>query len=314
MTIAEGILTETDLGKIKDAMITQQTDNSMYRMMRVNQICKALLTISNPLKNLGDMQTITDIKSKIMKRLVVNMIIIAISSCGLKHEPNTMGLVEVNVPDFAPKSFAFLDDRSGSRASFEIPELLPQDLMPAIDYVANRGGAVMLGLITADSDKLTVQFRVDPERFPTAPQEPNADDFTNDSDRIGAEKKYKKLMMKYAELISEQQEKIALDQQTFVTEIKKLMATKRVDNQTDINNGINRGLIFHQTAPKNSELYTVIIGDGQGNSQNKLKDHGPLKIHYYLAYGSSNPSGNWVSVCSPIQTPDLKTTFDLLNL
>lgn len=278
------------------------------------RVSKEVLTVSNPSKIVSVMKISNDIKSKMMKRMVVNMMILAISSCGLKHEPNTMGLVEVNVPDFAPKSFAFLDDRSGSRATFEIPELVPQDLMPAVEYVSNHGGAVMLGLITADSDKLTVQFRVDPERFPAAPLEPNADDYTNDSDRIGAEKKYKKLMMKYAELINEQREKVALDQQTFVSDVKKLMATKRVDNLTDINNGINRALIFHQTAPRNAELYTIIIGDGQGNSKSSLKDHGTLKVHYYLAYGSSNPSGNWVSVCDPIQTPDLKTTFDLLNL
>jgi hypothetical protein len=59
----------------------------------------------------------------------------------------------------------------------------------------------------------------------------------------------------------------------------------------------------------------VIVGDGASNRHEKtLNEASGLAIKYYLAFGSTKPTGKWVEVCEPTVTPDLTTTFDLINL
>lgn len=241
--------------------------------------------------------------------------ILALMSCGeeksAKHDSAEVQQKKV----LHPKSIAFLDDQSGSREQVGIPPLQIEDLEPAIRYVIGHGGAVLVGVISANSDYTTVQFRIDPARVPEKPSKPKKSDFTNKFSFYQAVNKYKEQVLPdYRKDSAAYVQQVIRKAEKFKVDAEELLTTKRNSSNTDIVNAINRSLYFHQTAPEGAKHYTVLISDGIATTKGQLTNPNQLPVEYYCAYGSSQAKGHWIDTCNPVMTPDLVTALEMINL
>lgn len=249
---------------------------------------------------------------KKMKNAIYVTIIATLIVCSCKSEIHrTANQVDLNSKGKSlPISIAFLNDVSGSRSDFNIPEFKVTDIEPAINYVVEHGGAVMFGKISANSDQTTVQFFVDPSKKPEKPYKPRESQYSDRFSYQNAVNIYEdEILPEYEANRNKYNSEIQEKAEDFKKQVQALIDRKIDPHETDIGDGINRSINFHNLAPSDAKLVTVLISDGIDTQKNTTNCRENSNIELYLAYGSTNPTGGWVEKCKPIITPDLKFAF-----
>ena len=284
--------------------------------MKTNMKYKTLTQHHNQMKCLTK-------NCKIMKTLILFVASILMIACetgnknpGMVKDSgnNTVKTETIPATKKPAMSIAILEDFSGSRAEYKIPELTIKDLQPAIDYVIQNGGAVMYGVIEANSDYTTHQLRIDISSKPVKPKKPRKKDFSNSYSYYNALNKYKNIVLEtYKKDSADYVNRIRTKVQKFKSEVANEMTQKHNSGNTDIGSAILRSIIFHNTSNTNHH-YTLLISDGIDYVKTPVKDCNTTNIKYYLCYGSNKAQGPWKEKCKPVVTPDLETAYDLINI
>lgn len=209
------------------------------------------------------------------------------------------------------KSIVVLVDKSKSMPGHSIPQPDKSDFKPLIENLRNCSGSLVVGLITANSDKVFVALRL-LRKAPKKPKEPTKEQYPNDFDYRDAYEAYLNDINHYNDQVQEWKKYAKNKTENFESKLDELLKHPVNAMNTDIHQALNKAGVYHSNYPS-FKPYTLLISDGKDDVGANLSN---IKIgaDIYLVYGSGSPTGEWSRKYDITHMGDLETTiYHILN-